>query len=71
LLSTFARSGPISACVSIAITIAALVLARSAEPEGAPADTWHWAFRLGLLPSAIGLASLFAGTLYYLRRVAP
>jgi ABC-type transport system involved in multi-copper enzyme maturation permease subunit len=70
LLSTFLRSGPISACVSIATTIAlfAMVALRL--------DAGHYSEQqvplvLGSLSLAAGLLSMFGGAIYYLRRIAP
>jgi len=71
LLSTFTRSGPISACVSIAITIAVFVLALVYLQGHDRADYMQLVRHLVLPPLAIGLASLISGTLYYLRRVEP
>jgi ABC-type transport system involved in multi-copper enzyme maturation permease subunit len=71
LLSTFTRSGPISACVSIAITVAGLVLAVVYLQGHDRADYLEVLRHVVLPPLAIGLASLIAGTSYYLRRVEP
>jgi hypothetical protein len=68
LLSTFTRSGPISTCVSIGLTIAIFF---QEEISDVPPDVWARCCRLALPPLSIGLASLIVGTLYYLRRVAP
>jgi ABC-type transport system involved in multi-copper enzyme maturation permease subunit len=70
LLSTFLRSGPISACVSIGATIASYGIVGSSM-DGHHYSDWGAMLRLGSLPLALGLSSLTAGTLYYLRRVAP
>jgi ABC-type transport system involved in multi-copper enzyme maturation permease subunit len=70
LLGTFLRSGPISACVSIATTIAwfAVVALRL--------DAGHYRdevvpITLSSISLAVGLSTLVGGTIYYLRRIAP
>jgi len=70
LLSSFMRSATISAGASLGLTIfvfISLAIPRSdflaRQVEMAP--------KLGLVPLLLGLVSLIAGTLYYLRRVAP
>ena len=70
-LSAFTKSGPICACASIAVTIATVVLAKNGLGDPRLVGAWEAAYRLALPPAAIGLSSLVAGTLYYLRRVAP
>ena len=67
LPSTFTRSGPISACISIAITSASVGVALSLEGH----TQRELLLCLFMFPAAVGLASLAVGTLYYLRRVAP
>jgi len=65
LFSTFTKSAPISASVSIAATIVIAVLTGSGRYQGEPF------LILALVMAVIGLSSLVAGTIYYLRRISP
>jgi ABC-type transport system involved in multi-copper enzyme maturation permease subunit len=70
VFSTFLASGPISACISIAVTTAAMVITAILM------DGHHLGNQKPLLISAavglgIGLPSLTGGTIYYLKRIAP
>jgi ABC-type transport system involved in multi-copper enzyme maturation permease subunit len=70
LFSTFTRSGPISACASIALTLSCAGLTAlcmdsiSRSVQAVPLG-------VGFVTFVVGLASLFVGTVYYVKRVAP
>jgi len=66
LLSTFTTSAAISACVSLAIPLGTTLLI-DLNVDG----RWSVPAITGSTMLPVGLASLIAGTIYYLRRVAP
>jgi ABC-type transport system involved in multi-copper enzyme maturation permease subunit len=70
LLSTFTRSGPISACISIAMTIAvAAVFGLAMDNSRYRDQDLSLAFASLLL--AIGLLAASGGAIYYRKRIAP
>jgi hypothetical protein len=71
LLGSLARSGPVSACISIALASAVLFFLEINLQRHDPSNYYQVFCRFALPPLAIGFTSLIAGTLYYLRRVAP
>jgi hypothetical protein len=70
MLSTFLRSGPISACVSIGATIAIISITAIYLDSYGSADKWGPVIFCFVTFSA-GMTCLLGGTIYYLRRVAP
>jgi ABC-type transport system involved in multi-copper enzyme maturation permease subunit len=73
LLSAFTRSGPISACISIATTFAASTvfgLATQAMDERRYSDQ-DLTLAFASLLLAIGLLSAIGGAIYYRKRIAP
>lgn len=70
LLSTFLRSGPISACISIATTIALFAMVALRLDAGHYSDQ-QVPLILASTSMAVGLSTLIGGAIYYLRRIAP
>ena len=67
LVSTFTTSATISACVAIGVTAPiSPIICLSINQQ-----RWPVPAIVGLTALAIGILSLIAGTIYYLRRVAP
>jgi ABC-type transport system involved in multi-copper enzyme maturation permease subunit len=71
LLSTFTKSGPISACTSIAVTLGSAGLTGFCIERPDRIEEWKVLLTLGCFMLAIGLSSLIAGTVHYLRRIEP
>ena len=67
LLSTFSESSVVSTCTSLAITLAMFVLT---EFNGKP-DYTSRQLVISLSMLALGLPGLFAGTIFYVRRISP
>jgi ABC-type transport system involved in multi-copper enzyme maturation permease subunit len=70
LFSSFTKSGPISACIAIAITLGSTVLV-SLSFEGHNHSEFIVTMTTAATTAAIGMISLACGTVYYLRRIAP
>ncbi len=68
--STFLNSGPISACVSIAVTSIAMVVT-AVLMDGHHVGPWYGQLTSAAVAFAIGLPSLIGGVVYYLKRIAP
>lgn len=68
LFSTLTPSGPISASASIAVTVvcAALVADETYQP-----GRREWELQIAAALFSVGIVSMVAGVLYYLRRIAP
>jgi ABC-type transport system involved in multi-copper enzyme maturation permease subunit len=71
--SALLSSPAIAASISIAITVASMVLLtmQMQSETYSQARAAHWQFIMELWTLCAGVASLIAGTLYYLRRVEP
>ena len=70
LFSSFTKSGPISACIAIAITLGSTVLV-SLSFDGHNHTEFIVTMTTTAVTTAIGMTSLACGTVYYLRRIAP
>jgi ABC-type Na+ efflux pump permease subunit len=74
LISTFTRSGTISACISIGITTAVFIESGFGPDRQFGAGQSHETQAMlvhSLRPLLVGVAAVIAGTLYYRRRVEP
>jgi ABC-type transport system involved in multi-copper enzyme maturation permease subunit len=70
LFSTFLNSGPISACIAIAVTAVAMMSVTLCL-DGRNIAEWVPPVVATLVGFGIGLPSLIGGSAYYLRRIAP
>jgi ABC-type transport system involved in multi-copper enzyme maturation permease subunit len=70
LFSTFLNSGPISACISIAVLVTAWCVA-GYYVDISHLREWQAEAIIIAVVSSIGLPSLVGGSIYYLRRIAP
>jgi hypothetical protein len=70
LFGTFLNTAPISACISIAIFVTAMLLAGLCMEKRELKD-WQVQLIAGSVGFAIGLPSLIGGSIYYLKRIAP
>lgn len=70
LFSTFTKSGPISACISIGVTIAVIVETNLLF-DGRNHTDFEAQITTAVVTAITGMVGLTAGTSYYLRRVAP
>lgn len=75
LLGSFSRSATISACTAIATTIGGFILVATYMDEHRESMTRYFVSReplaIALLALSIGLPSLIAGTIIYLKRTEP
>jgi hypothetical protein len=68
LFGSFTRSGPISACLGIAATAIACFLPEAVDHQHRPGELQLWT---AATVAMIGMCGLLAGTVIYLRRIAP
>jgi ABC-type transport system involved in multi-copper enzyme maturation permease subunit len=70
LLSTWSKSGPISASISMAMTVATISLIAICLGSH-PDNAWIIPFTIAVTVGILGVGALMGGTAYYLKRIAP
>jgi len=71
LFSAFTKSGPISASLSYAVVLATTMLTFTVVHGHNGVSDKESAIAIAMVTTMIGVAGIFVGTIYYLRRIAP
>ena len=71
LLGSFLKSGPVSACVAIGVTVSSALLSTTTVKWFSSDLSHREPLAIAIVTAWMGLASLIVGSLHYARKIAP